>query len=109
MNPLVLLGAAVAFLWWTGKTQADAQPVQHLPLDSSGNPLVETFNNVPLPPKTKPTTLTIQQAIDEGRLAELASAPIQGISPPADSDMPPYVYDQRAGTSFGAFESPAEF
>lgn len=104
MNPLVLLGAAIAFLWFTKKTEpVSVTGTPTLPSD----PLTETFNNVPPAPSAVPigtfTSVSLPPKTKPMPIAE--PAPIQGISPMADGAMPPYVYDQVSGVSFGAFES----
>lgn len=105
MIPVVLLGAAVAFLAFSGKSGASApngkatQPGTPIEPD----PLAPTFNNVPLGEKTK-TPTTYQ---------ETETAPVTGISPPAPDSSPPYVYDLVSvgpcGTGWlGTMDSPAE-
>lgn len=97
MNPLFLLGAAVAFLALTKRPTAPSTTttVSQIP---NADPLEPTFTNVVIPPKTKQTTETL--------IAEqTAAAPIAGISPAAPGTQPPYVYDQIPDfASRGAFE-----
>jgi hypothetical protein len=105
MNPLVLLGAAIALLAFSGKSNPPTpnglatQP--GTPEDA--DPLAPTFNNVAVSVKTK-TPTTYQ---------ETEAAPIAGMSPPAPDSSPPYVYDQISGGPcatgwLGAMDSPAE-
>lgn len=108
MNPLVLLGAAVAFLAFTKRPTQVTTSAPQAGQPENADVTTPTFTSVPLPTKSK--TLTLQQAVDEGRQVELASAPIVGISPPAEGSMPPYVYDQVPSlATFGASESPLLF
>lgn len=106
MNPLVLLGAAVAFLAFSGQSNPptpNGKAIQPgTPEDS--DPLAPTFNNVPLPEKTKPgvSPVSLTAADDPSQVV--------GISPPADCSMPPYVW--LCGTpelsTFGAMDSATE-
>ena len=105
MNPLVLIGVAIAYLALTGKPGAQApsdlatQPGTPIAPD----PIEPTFNNVPIGVKSKtPTTLQ-----------DNTKTLVAGISPPAPDSSPPYVYDLvSAGPSrtgwLGAMDSPAE-
>lgn len=105
MNPLVLFGAAVAFLALSGKSGASTPNGQATqpgtPIEP--DPLAPTFDSVVLPVKSK--TPTTYQETDNG--VTLA------ISPPSPDSSPPYVSDLvdsgpcQTGW-LGANDSPAE-
>lgn len=100
MNPLVLLGAAVAFLALTRKQAPTVATQPGTPIEP--DPVAPTFDSVPLPVKSKtPTTLQ-----------ETNTAPVVAMSPPAPDSSPPYVYDLAEGPAqtgwLGANDSPAE-
>jgi len=105
MNPLVLLGAAIALLAFSGKSNPPTpnglatQPGT----PEENDPLAPTFDSVVLPIKSK-TPTTYQ---------ETETAPVVAMSPPALDSSPPYVTDQISGGPcatgwLGANDSPAE-
>jgi len=107
MNPLVLLGAAVALLAFSGKsnppTPNGLAPQPGTPEEN--DPLAPTFDSVPLTTKSK-TPTTYQEVVD-------SPDSLVGISPPAADSSPPYVTDQISGGPcatgwLGANDSPAE-
>lgn len=108
MNPLILLGIAAAFLALTGKKNVPApnglatQPGT----PTEPDPIAPTFNSVPLTTKSKTPTTLGSQVVDD-------SSQLIGISPPAEGDSPPYVYDLVSGGPcgtgwLGTMDSPAE-
>jgi hypothetical protein len=103
MNPLVLLGAALALLALTGQTGAPTPNGKVAQPGTEPDPVAPTFDSIPLTAKTKtPTTLQ-----------ETTTAPVVAMSPPAPDSSPPYVTDQISGGPcatgwLGANDSPAE-